>query len=288
MHVPSCIVIAFLCASSHIQRSVSFLLSNSFSVLTMQYSGGRLNLCIHRCRKPTIVAMNGPAVGLGMTMTLAATIRIIAKGTKVGFPFARRGITMESNSSFFLPRLIGYSNAMYLLTTGDVYPAESRWFKDLFQEILDKREDVLPRALELATTLAEKTSVLAGYLNRELMWRNPGSAEGTHLVDSPVLYHMFQGEYVYIFPLSSAVRFLRRMLGERDADVRGLVIAKKACRASSRRENRSSAPRLRMACRRFIPGGRVWTRGGGLGRRMRIKGNPSCEALEVLIDERRS
>ena len=103
------------------------------------------------------------------------------------------GITMESNSAFFLPRLTGYSRAMYLLTTGDVYRGDSKHFGDLFQEIVEKLEDVLPTALNLATTVAEKTSPLANYLNRELMWRGPNTAEGMHLVDSPVLYHMFEG-----------------------------------------------------------------------------------------------
>ena len=100
---------------------------------------------------------------------------------------------MESNSAFFLPRLIGYSRAMYLLTTGDVYRGDSKHFGDLFQEIVEKLEDVLPTALKLATTVAEKTSPLANYLNRELMWRGPSTAEEMHLVDSPVLYHMFEG-----------------------------------------------------------------------------------------------
>ena len=128
-----------------------------------------------------------------MTMTLSAAIRIAHASSKYGFVFARRGITMESNSSFFLPRLIGYSNAMYLLTTGDVYRGDSKHFGSLFQEVIEKQEDVLPRALQLATVVAQKTSVLAGFMNRELMWRGPATAEETHLVDSPVLYHMFDG-----------------------------------------------------------------------------------------------
>ncbi|KIY03518.1 uncharacterized protein Z520_00209 [Fonsecaea multimorphosa CBS 102226] len=154
-------------------------------------SGGRLNLCIYRCRKPTIVALNGSAVGLGMTLGLSAAIRIAHASSKYGFVFARRGITMESNSSFFLPRLIGYSNALYLLTTGDVYRGDSKHFGNLFQEVIEDQAGVLKRALELATTIAEKTSVLAGFMNRELMWRGRPSAEETHLLDSAVLYHMF-------------------------------------------------------------------------------------------------
>ena len=139
------------------------------------------------------MALNGSAVGLGLTMTLSSTIRIAHASSKYGFVFARRGITMESNSAFFLPRLIGYSRALYLLTTGDVYRGDSAHFGALFQEVVEKLEDVLPRALQLASTVALTTSPLANYLNRELMWRGPGSAEEMHLVDSPVLYHMFAG-----------------------------------------------------------------------------------------------
>ncbi|KAJ5833617.1 hypothetical protein N7474_001928 [Penicillium riverlandense] len=157
-------------------------------------SGGRLALAIYRCRKPTIVAMQGSAVGLGMTMTLPAAIRIAYERGKYGFVFARRGITMESSSSFFLPRLIGFSRAMYLLTTGGLFPPNSKHFGPLFAETLPHAEKVLPRALELATEVAENVSPLASYLNHSLMWRGPASAEESHLVDSAVLYHMFSGK----------------------------------------------------------------------------------------------
>lgn len=78
--------------------------------------GGRVTLAIHRCRKPTIAAVNGSAVGIGITMTLPMNIRIAYEGAKIGFVFARRGLVMEAASSFYLPRLIGY-----VLTT-DVLP----------------------------------------------------------------------------------------------------------------------------------------------------------------------
>ncbi|KAJ5351233.1 hypothetical protein N7452_000207 [Penicillium brevicompactum] len=157
-------------------------------------SGGRLTLAIHRCRKPTIAALQGSAVGLGMTMTLPAAIRIGCQKAKYGFVFPRRGLTMESSSSFFLPRLIGYSNALYLLTTGGTFAPSSPHFGSLFQETYPDSEQVVSRALELATEIAHNVSPMASYLSRELMWRNPGTAEETHLVDSAVLYHMFSGK----------------------------------------------------------------------------------------------
>ncbi|KAJ5795783.1 uncharacterized protein N7518_004323 [Penicillium psychrosexuale] len=140
-----------------------------------------------------IAAMQGSAVGLGMTMSLPAAICIGCEKSKYGFVFPRRGLTMESSSSFFLPRLIGYSNALYLITTGGTFPPTSPHFGTLFQETYPDPNQVVARALELATEVAENVSPMASYLSRELMWRSPGSAEETHLVDSAVLYHMFSG-----------------------------------------------------------------------------------------------
>src|SRR5271163_461361 len=90
---------------------------------THRDGGGRVTLAIHRCTKPVIAAINGSAVGVGITMTLPMNIRVVSEKAKVGFVFARRGIVMEAASSFFLPRLIGLSKAMHLITTGSVYPA---------------------------------------------------------------------------------------------------------------------------------------------------------------------
>lgn len=126
-----------------------------------------------------------------LTSIVAYSTRIAHEGGNYGFVFARRGTTMESSSSFFLPRLIGFFRAMYLVTTGGVYPPNSPHLGHLFAETLPEASQVLPRALELAKEVAENVSPLALYLNHSLMWRNPGAAEETHLLDSSVLYHMF-------------------------------------------------------------------------------------------------
>lgn len=117
-------------------------------------------------------------------------------GAEFGFPFARIGLTMESCSSFFLPRMVGYSNATYLLTTGARYPADAPVLNGIFAELVDAPQDVLPRAVALAEDIVTNVSPMAAYLNRQLIWRNAGSAEGAHLVDSPLLYDMFAGRYV--------------------------------------------------------------------------------------------
>lgn len=103
---------------------------------------------------------------------------------------------MESCSSFFLPRMVGYSNATYLLTTGKRYPAPSPVLQGIFAEIVPTAKDVLPRAIEIAEDILQNVSTMAAHLNRQLIWRNPESAEKAHLVDSPLLYDMFAGKYV--------------------------------------------------------------------------------------------
>lgn len=122
--------------------------------------------------------------------------RLAPANAEFGFPFARIGLTMESCSSFFLPRMVGYSNATYLLATGKRFTADSKVLDGLFAELLPKPEDVLPRALELAEDIIQNVSPMAIHLNRQLIWRNGGSAEAAHLTDSPLLADMFGGKSV--------------------------------------------------------------------------------------------
>ncbi|KAJ5241620.1 Enoyl-CoA hydratase AKT3-1 [Penicillium citrinum] len=152
--------------------------------------GGRVALAMHRCHKPTIVALQGSAVGVGMTMTLPAAIRICHEKSKYGFVFTRRGLTIESCASYFLPRLIGFSKAMHLITTGGVFPPQNKYFGDLFTEVLPDATGVLSRALELAEEIAENVSPLASSMSRALMWEGPRSPEEAHLLESRVFHHM--------------------------------------------------------------------------------------------------
>jgi enoyl-CoA hydratase/carnithine racemase len=153
-------------------------------------SGGEVALAIYNCTKPVIGAINGSAVGVGITMTLPMTIRVASNKAKVGFVFARRGIVMEAASCFFLPRLVGYSKAMHLVSTGAVYPSTHSLVSDLFTEILDP-EQVVPRALELANEIAKNTSTVSVCMNKELIWRGPNSPEGAHLVTSKIIRELF-------------------------------------------------------------------------------------------------
>ncbi|KAI9725650.1 MAG: hypothetical protein M1828_002935 [Chrysothrix sp. TS-e1954] len=149
--------------------------------------GGRVSLAIHHCLKPVLAAINGPAVGVGITMLLPCTIRLAVSSAKIGFVFSRRGLVSEGASSYFLPRLIGYSRALHIVTTGSVYRADDALLGGLFSETLDSAAEVRGRALELAGEIVRNTSSVSNVLIRELMWRGPGSAEEAHLLDSRVL-----------------------------------------------------------------------------------------------------
>jgi enoyl-CoA hydratase/carnithine racemase len=182
----------FFCAGADLEGGNGLQYNNDTS-RTHRDEGGQVTMAIHRCTKPVIAAINGSAVGVGITMTLPMSIRIVSEKAKIGFVFARRGIVMEAASSYFLPRLIGYSRAMHLVTTGEVLPAGHVLLRELFSEVVPE-ERVLERALEVARLVSENTSAVSTSLMKDLMWRGPGTAEGTHLLDSKVLFELFQGK----------------------------------------------------------------------------------------------
>lgn len=124
-------------------------------------------------------------------MTLPMNIRLTHRAARIGFVFARRGLVMEACSSFFLPRLIGHSRAMLAITTGATYTAADRVWDGLFADVLDAPEQVLPRALDMAADVVRNTSAVSTYLMKEMMFRDRGSPEGQHLLDSRVIYELF-------------------------------------------------------------------------------------------------
>ncbi|KAK6366850.1 hypothetical protein LTS17_010401 [Exophiala oligosperma] len=153
--------------------------------------GGRAALAIHYCSKPTIAAIHGSAVGVGATVFLPAVIRVAYAKAKVGYVFSRRGVVMEACSSYFLPRLVGHSRALHLVTTGDTYPAEHKLFESLFTEICPTPEATVARALELAEGLAKNTSTVSTKLMREMIYRCPSNVEDAHLLDSQMIYGLY-------------------------------------------------------------------------------------------------
>src|SRR4029079_5125839 len=125
-------------------------------------------LRIFESTKPVIAAINGPAVGVGITMTLPMDVRLVAAGAKIGFVLARRGIIPEAASSWFLPRIVGISQAMEWVATGRVFTAEDALECGLVRSI-HAQVDLLPTARLLAAEMAESASVSVA-LARRMMW----------------------------------------------------------------------------------------------------------------------
>jgi enoyl-CoA hydratase/carnithine racemase len=156
---------------------------------TYRDTGGKVSLAIHRCRKPVIAAINGAAVGIGITMTLPMDIRIAAEDAKIGFVFARRGIVPEACSSWFLPRIVGISKASELCLTGRVFRARDEAHSGLFNYVVPSAE-VLPKAYALAAEIAENTSAVSVALSRALLWHglSEPDPQSAHLADSRCIY----------------------------------------------------------------------------------------------------
>jgi enoyl-CoA hydratase/carnithine racemase len=137
-------------------------------------NGGELTLRIFDCTKPVIAAINGPAVGVGATMTLPMDVRLAAEDARIGFVFARRGIIPEACSSWFLPRVVGISRAMEWVATGRVFSAEEALEGRLVRSVHPK-DELLDAARALAQEIAENTAPVSVALARQLMWRMLGA-----------------------------------------------------------------------------------------------------------------
>lgn len=133
-------------------------------------SGGVLNLAIANLDTPVIAAINGAAVGIGLTMTLPCDIRIAANKAKYAFPFTRRGIVFDGAASFYLPKLVGFSKATQWSLTGSYIDPEDGLRSGLFSELHDNA-DVLPKALELARDMAVNCSPESLSQNKRLLRR---------------------------------------------------------------------------------------------------------------------
>lgn len=157
--------------------------------------GGLLTLRIYECRKPIIAAINGPAVGVGLTMTLAMDIRLAADVAKFGFVFARRGIVPEACSSYFLPRVVGISQALEWCYSGRVFPAQEALDGGLVKSLHDKTA-LLPAARDIARDVADNTSAISVTLIRHMMWRMLGADHPieAHKIDSRGVYHLGRGQ----------------------------------------------------------------------------------------------
>ena len=160
--------------------------------------GGLLTLRIFESKKPVIAAVNGPAVGVGVTMTLAMDIRLAADVARFGFVFARRGIVPEACSSWFLPRVVGIGQALDWTLSGRIFPAEEALAARLVRSVYPK-DALLPAAREIAREIADNTSAISVTLIRHMMWRMLGA-------DHPMEAHKIDSRGVYFTGRSKDAR----------------------------------------------------------------------------------
>ncbi len=147
--------------------------------------GGMVSLRIFECLKPVIAAINGPAVGVGITMTLPMDIRLVSETAKIGFVFARRGIVPEATSSWFLPRLVGIQTAAEWAYTGRLLTAAEVHAGGLVRSV-HAPDDLLPAARAIAREIADHTAPVSVALTRQMLWRMLGADHPmeAHRVDS--------------------------------------------------------------------------------------------------------
>ena len=142
--------------------------------LKLRDGGGVVALRIFSCLKPVIAAVNGAAAGVGATMILPMDVRLASSESKFGFVFARRGIIPEACSSWFLPRVVGITQALEWSYRGDVFPPAEALDGGLIKSIHDP-EDLLPAAREVARSFVENTSAVSIAMTRQMMRRMLGA-----------------------------------------------------------------------------------------------------------------
>ena len=150
--------------------------------------GGLVTLRMFASTKPIIGAINGPAVGVGATMTLPMDIRLAADTARIGFVFARRGITPEAASSWFLPRIVGISRALEWTMTGRIMPAAEALEGGLLRSV-HPADELLGAARALAEEIAEHAAPVSVALTRQMLWRMLGADDPmeAHVVDSKAI-----------------------------------------------------------------------------------------------------
>ena len=182
------------CAGADLGRADSgtagraFDYSESESRAPHRDGGGLLTLRIFECLKPVIAAVNGAAVGVGVTMQLPMDIRIASERAKFGFVFARRGIVPEAASSWFLPRVVGISRAMEWVATGRIFEASEALEGGLVSRVVPP-DALIPTAQGIAREIADHASPVSVALGRQMMWKMLGADHpmAAHQVDSAAI-----------------------------------------------------------------------------------------------------
>lgn len=158
-------------------------------------TGGKVTLAIHACPKPVIAAINGAAVGIGATMTLAMDIRLASDRARIGFVFGRLGIVPEACSSWFLPRIVGTQQALDWVYSADILSAEAALAGRLVRSVHEP-DDLLPAALELARSFVVDRSPVALALAKRLIYAGTAAPHplDAHIADSLAMFHTSIGD----------------------------------------------------------------------------------------------
>ncbi|MGF9648831.1 crotonase/enoyl-CoA hydratase family protein [Pseudarthrobacter oxydans] len=158
-------------------------------------TGGKVTLAIYECDKPVIAAINGPAIGIGATMTLAMDIRLAASTAKIGFVFGRLGIVPEAASSYFLPRLVGLQTALEWAFAANIISADEAQQKGLVRSVHEP-DSLLADAHELALSFVRGRSQAATAMARRLLYAGAGSRHPleAHRRDSLAMWHASRGD----------------------------------------------------------------------------------------------
>jgi enoyl-CoA hydratase/carnithine racemase len=175
-------------------------------------TGGRVTLAIFACKKPVIAAINGAAVGIGATMTLAMDIRLASEKAKIGFVFGKLGIVPEACSSWFLPRIVGISQALEWTYTADIFDAQEAKRGGLVRSV-HAPDDLLPEAYELAHRIVDRHSPVSVALIRQMMYRNAAQPH-------PLQAHKIESLGMFYTSIADGEEGVRAFREKRDAEFR--------------------------------------------------------------------
>jgi enoyl-CoA hydratase/carnithine racemase len=176
-------------------------------------TGGKVTLAIYECKKPVIAAINGPAVGIGATMTLAMDIRLASQKARIGFVFGKIGIVPEAASSWFLPRLVGMQQALEWIYSAEIFDAEEAQRGGLVKAVYAP-EALLDEAYKLARKFTENRSPVSTAFIRQMLWRNSA-------LPSPLEAHRIDSLAVFYTQLTDGKEGIRAFLEKRAPEFAG-------------------------------------------------------------------
>ena len=177
------------CAGHDLDEGFDYEEQADATLETHRDIGGIVALRIYDMKKPMIAAINGAAIGVGITMTLPMDIRLASEKAKIGFVFAKLGITNEACSNWFLPRIVGISKAAEWSYTGRVFDAQEALAGGLVSQVVPP-DQLYEKALEIAREIADNTSAVSIPLNRQMLWKMLGA-------DHPMESHRIESKCIY-------------------------------------------------------------------------------------------